>query len=80
MNMMVLRNAQGLHAPLRLAMELRSAKKVGRLPFLASSNVMYDSLTGKDWDIGPEDRFNTSEFWEVSGQPHAVVEKSLNIL
>lgn len=80
MNMTVLQNTQGLHAPLRLAMELRSAKKIGRLPFLASSNVMYDSLTGRDLQIGPEDVYNTSEFWEVSGQPHAVVEKFLGIL
>ncbi|XP_023029735.1 proteasome maturation protein [Leptinotarsa decemlineata] len=80
MNMTVLRNTQGLHAPLRLAMELKSAKRIGRLPFMPSSNVMHDALTGRDLDIGPEDIFNTPEFLEVSGQPHAVVERSLGLL
>ncbi|CAH1102337.1 unnamed protein product [Psylliodes chrysocephalus] len=80
MNLTILRNTQGLHAPLRINMELKSAKRIGRLPFLSSSNTMYDILMGKDVDIGPEDVFNTSEFSEVSCQPHAVVEKSLGIL
>ncbi|XP_056638206.1 proteasome maturation protein [Diorhabda sublineata] len=80
MNMTILRNTQGLHAPLRLAMELKSSKKIGRLPFLPSSNIMHEVLTGQDLEIGAEDIFNTSEFTEYSGQPHAVVEKSLGIL
>ncbi|XP_018579602.1 proteasome maturation protein [Anoplophora glabripennis] len=80
MNMTVLRNTQGLHAPLRITMELKSAQKIGRLPFLQSSNVMYDVLTGRDLEIGPEDIFNTPEFLEISGQPHAMVERSLGLL
>lgn len=32
-------NVQGLHAPLRLAMERRAVQQVGRLPFLPSSNL-----------------------------------------
>lgn len=80
MNMTILRNTQGLHAPLRIAMELKSAQKIGRLPFLQSSNVMHDVLTGRDLEIGPEDIFNTPEFLEVAGQPHAVVERSLGLL
>lgn len=80
MNMQVLRNTQGLHAPLRIAMELKSARKIGHLPFLKSSNIMMESLTGKDLEIMPEDLFNTGEFTEVAGMPHAVVEKSLGIL
>ncbi|KAK5643208.1 hypothetical protein RI129_007053 [Pyrocoelia pectoralis] len=80
MNMAILRNTQGMHAPLRLNMELLAAKKVGHLPFLPSSNAMHDSLTGRDLEIWPEDIFNTAEFREVAGQPHAVVEKSLGIL
>ncbi|KAJ8952971.1 hypothetical protein NQ314_007447 [Rhamnusium bicolor] len=59
MNLTVLSNTQGLHAPLRIAMELKSAKRIGRLPFLSSSNVMHDALTGRDLEIGPEDIFNT---------------------
>lgn len=79
MNLQILRNVQGLHAPLRIAMEFKSAKKVGHLPFLKSSNIMYESLTGQDLEIGPEDNFNTGEFIEVPIQPHAVVERSLGI-
>lgn len=78
--MVMMRNVQGLHAPLKFAMECKAAKQIGHLPFLSSSNIMLDVLTGKDIDIGPEDIFNTSEFREVAGQPHAVVEKSLAIL
>ncbi|KAF7405077.1 proteasome maturation protein [Vespula maculifrons] len=80
MNMVLLRNAQGLHAPLRLAMELKAAEKVGRLPFLPSSNIMRDVILGRDEEIGFEDILNTPEFREQMGQPHAVVEKSLGIL
>lgn len=43
--MTVLRNTQGLHAPLRLAMERRAAKQIGRLPFLPSSNLQLDVST-----------------------------------
>ncbi|KAK2588221.1 hypothetical protein KPH14_004256 [Odynerus spinipes] len=80
MNMVLLRNTQGLHAPLRLAMELKASEKIGRLPFLPSSNVMRDVILGKDEEIGFEDILNTAEFREQMGQPHAVVEKSLGIL
>ncbi|KAK4886576.1 hypothetical protein RN001_002847 [Aquatica leii] len=65
MNMVMLRNTQGLHAPLKITMELKAAKQIGRLPFLSSSNVMHDSLTGRDLEIGPEDVFNTAEFREI---------------
>ena len=49
--MIMLRNTQGLHAPLRLAMELKSTEKIGRLPFLPSSNLMRDVILGRDDDI-----------------------------
>lgn len=52
MNMVLLRNTQGLHAPMRLAMELKSTEKIGRLPFLPSSHMMKDVLLGKDEEIG----------------------------
>ncbi|XP_032668303.1 proteasome maturation protein [Odontomachus brunneus] len=80
MNMVLLKNTQGLHAPLRIAMELKATEKIGRLPFLSSSNVMRDVLLGKDQDIGFEDIFNTSEFREQMGQPHAVVENHFGFL
>ncbi|KAL6254272.1 proteasome maturation protein [Pogonomyrmex barbatus] len=80
MNMILLRNTQGLHAPLRIAMELKAAEKIGRLPFLPSSNIMKNVLLGHDQDIGFEDIFNTPEFREQMGQPHAVIENHLGIL
>ncbi|CAH2092056.1 unnamed protein product [Euphydryas editha] len=80
MNMAMLRNIQGLHAPMKLSMERKFASKVGRLPFMPSSNLQHDVFTGRYLDIGFEDILNTSEFCEVSGQPHAVVERSLGIL
>ncbi|EZA54366.1 hypothetical protein DMN91_002354 [Ooceraea biroi] len=80
MNMILLRNTQGLHAPLRMAMELKASEKIGRLPFLPSSNVMRDVLLARDLDIGFEDVFNTAEFREQMGQPHAIVEDRLGIL
>ncbi|XP_018319219.1 proteasome maturation protein [Agrilus planipennis] len=80
MNLVMLRNIQGLHAPLKISMELNAARKIGHLPFLPSSNVMLDSLTGKDLEIGAEDIFGIPEFWEVQGQPHAVCEKALGLL
>lgn len=78
--MVMLRNIQGLHAPLRIGMEMKAASKVGHLPFLPSSNAMLDTLSGSDIDVGPEDVFNTAEFREIAGQPHAMVERSLGIL
>ncbi|XP_078036510.1 proteasome maturation protein [Augochlora pura] len=80
MNMVLLRNTQGIHAPMRIAMELKAAERVGRLPFLPSSNMMRDVILGRDEEIGFEDILNTPEFREQMGQPHAVVEKSLGIL
>ncbi|GJQ65212.1 hypothetical protein Trydic_g7348 [Trypoxylus dichotomus] len=79
LNMVMMRNSQGLHAPLKYTMEYNAAKRIGHLPFLPSSNVMLDVLTGKDIEIGPEDIFNISEFREVAGQPHAMAERSLGI-
>ncbi|KAK1138101.1 hypothetical protein K0M31_002586 [Melipona bicolor] len=80
MNMVLLRNTQGLHAPMRLAMELKATEKIGRLPFLPSSHIMKDVLLGKDEEIGFEDILNVPEFREQMGQPHAIVEKNLGIL
>lgn len=76
----MIRNHQGLGAQLKYMMELKSASKVGRLPFLPSSNVSRDTLLGLDEMITPTDVFGTPEFSEKMCQPHAVVEKSLNIL
>ncbi|KPJ01936.1 Proteasome maturation protein [Papilio xuthus] len=71
MNMAMLRNIQGLHAPLKL---------IGRLPFLPSSNLQHEVLTGRDLDIGFEDILNIPDMCETAGQPHAVVERTLGLL
>ncbi|XP_041358938.1 proteasome maturation protein-like isoform X2 [Gigantopelta aegis] len=76
----MLRNLQGIHAPLRLQMERNIASKFQRLPGLTSSNVLYDTLTGKDETIDFEDIFNDPANCEKIGQPHVLMEKRLNIL
>ncbi|CAD7080127.1 unnamed protein product [Hermetia illucens] len=75
----MLRNREGLHAPLKLAMELRAANKVGRLPFLPSSNFQRDVLLGRDELVEFSDFLATEDMHEVMRQPHAVVERSLGI-
>ncbi|EOB02863.1 Proteasome maturation protein, partial [Anas platyrhynchos] len=57
-NFATLRNIQGLHAPLKLQMELRAVKQAQRLPFLHSSNMAVDTLRGNDECIGFEDILN----------------------
>ncbi|CAG9091338.1 unnamed protein product [Plutella xylostella] len=80
MNLAMLRNVQGLHAPMRLQMERKFASKIGHLPFLPRSNMQMEVLTGRHVEIGFEDILNVPEFCEVSGQPHAMVERSLGLL
>ncbi|GLH05840.1 hypothetical protein R5R35_007259 [Gryllus longicercus] len=75
MNMVTLRNVQGLHAPLRIGMELAAARRVGHLPFLSSSRAMEEVITGRDEEIGFEDILNTDEFREQMGRPSLVIEK-----
>ncbi|XP_028039155.1 proteasome maturation protein [Bombyx mandarina] len=80
LNLAMLRNVQGLHAPMKITMERKFASKVGRLPFLPSSNLQHDVLTGRYIDIGFEDILNTRDLCETAGQPHAVIERSLGLL
>lgn len=79
MNSHMILSHQGIGAQLKYLMEVRSAGKVGRLPFLPSSNISRDVLLGLDESISPSDVFGTSEFSEQMYQPHAVVEKKLGI-
>ncbi|XP_055696599.1 proteasome maturation protein [Lutzomyia longipalpis] len=80
LNMNILRNREGIHAPLKMTMEMQAVKKVGRLPFLQSSNASLDSLIGRDLCLDFTDFLNSPEFSETLRQPHAVMEKSLGIL
>ncbi|NXL90868.1 POMP protein, partial [Alectura lathami] len=79
-NFAMLRNIQGLHAPLKLQMELRAVKQAQRLPFLHSSNVALDTLRGNDECIGFEDILNDPSQSEVMGEPHTMVEYKLGLL
>ncbi|XP_027671465.2 proteasome maturation protein isoform X3 [Falco biarmicus] len=78
-NFATLRNIQGLHAPLKLQMELRAVKQVQRLPFLYSSNIALDTLRGNDESIGFEDILNDPSQSEVMGEPHMMMEYKLGL-
>ncbi|CRK96693.1 CLUMA_CG009865, isoform A [Clunio marinus] len=80
LNSQMIRNHHGIGAQLRYMMEINSASKVGRLPFLPSSNVSRDVLLGLDEMITPADIYGTPEFSEKVCQPHAVMEKRMGIL
>jgi proteasome maturation protein len=73
-------NHHGMGAQLKYMMELNAVSKVGRLPFLPSSNIARDVLLGLDEVLSPTDFFGTAEFSEKMAQPHAVMEKQLGIL
>ncbi|ETN62545.1 proteasome maturation protein [Anopheles darlingi] len=79
LNMQMLRQREGLAAPLKLTMELKAVSKVGHLPFLPSTNIARDVLTGRDEMIEFSDIFNTPDHQEIIRQPHAVMEKVLGI-
>uniref|UniRef100_A0A669QT80 Proteasome maturation protein n=1 Tax=Phasianus colchicus TaxID=9054 RepID=A0A669QT80_PHACC len=79
-NFAMLRNIQGLHAPLKLQMELRAVKQAQRLPFLHSSNMALDTLRGNDECIGFEDILNDPSQSEVMGEPHMMMEYKLGLL
>ncbi|XP_050417010.1 proteasome maturation protein [Patella vulgata] len=72
MDLAMLRNMQGMHMPLRLKMEQTIASKMQRLPCLASSNIMLDTLTGRNTTVDFEDVFNVCDEAEVLGHPHVL--------
>ncbi|GFN82241.1 proteasome maturation protein-like [Plakobranchus ocellatus] len=80
MDYVMLKNSQGVHAPLKLKMEQFATSKMQRLPCLNSSNLMADILSGRDELIGFEDILNNPADSEVMGQPHAMVERRLGLL
>ncbi|KAK3699941.1 hypothetical protein QZH41_016600, partial [Actinostola sp. cb2023] len=55
LDMRMLRNTQGLQAPLRLQMECAVASKIQRLPCLPSSMIALDTLLGTGESIEFED-------------------------
>ncbi|XP_064608709.1 proteasome maturation protein-like [Liolophura sinensis] len=80
MDLGMLRNSQGLHAPLKLQMERQTALKMRRLPGLHSSDIMINTLTGLDEMITFEDILNNPADAETMGNPHVLMEKRLNLL
>ncbi|XP_065222122.1 proteasome maturation protein [Planococcus citri] len=75
MNMNMLRNVQGIHAPLRISMELRANKKVGRLPFMASSNLSSDIIMGRDDTIDFSDILYPADVHEQLNRPYVAMER-----
>nr|CAB3265041.1 proteasome maturation protein [Phallusia mammillata] len=74
-----LRNSQGIHAPLRLQMEINAANKaITRLPCLPSSNFARDILDGNDDTICDGNMFSIEDF-ETIGDPHAMMEHRLGL-
>ncbi|KAK3763833.1 hypothetical protein RRG08_050197 [Elysia crispata] len=80
MDFVMLKNSQGIQAPLKLKMEHFAASKMQRLPCLNSSNLMADILSGREELIGFEDILNNPAESEVMGQPHAMVERRMGLL
>ncbi|XP_053399954.1 proteasome maturation protein-like isoform X1 [Mercenaria mercenaria] len=76
----MLRNIQGIHAPLRLQMEHSIVRKMKRLPGLPSSNVLEDSLTGRDEMLEFDDIFNYGDERMTLQMPHIQIEKDLKLL
>ncbi|KAK2550888.1 Proteasome maturation protein [Acropora cervicornis] len=75
----MLRNTQGLQAPLKLQMERAMASKIQRLPCLPSSMIALDTLMGTDECIGFEDFLNVAGDSEVTCDPHLTMEYKLGL-
>ncbi|EDO45722.1 predicted protein [Nematostella vectensis] len=79
LDMKMLRNTQGLHAPLKLQMERAVTSKIRRLPCLPSSMVALDTVLGTDDVIGFEDYLGDPLDQEVMGDAHSLMERKLGI-
>ncbi|KXJ19511.1 proteasome maturation protein [Exaiptasia diaphana] len=75
LDMRMLRNTQGLHAPLRLQMECAVTSKIQRLPCLPSSMIALDTLMGSDDSIGFEDILGAPGDLETMGDIHSIMER-----
>lgn len=79
-NMQMLRRNEGIAAPMKIMMEMQAFKQVGRLPFLPSSRVHLDVITGRDETIDFNDFLGAEEFSERLCQPQVMAEKKLNFM
>lgn len=73
--MVSLRNQQGLHAPMKLAAELKATRSIGRLPFMESSGLSTATLRGDDEKMDFSDFLGLPEFDERNLVPHVVMER-----
>ncbi|XP_014260284.1 proteasome maturation protein [Cimex lectularius] len=80
MQMTILRNTQGLHAPIKLGAELWAAKQVGRLPFMESSGLATATIKSTDDMLDFTDILSLPEQDEHLLMPHVVMEHKLGIL
>lgn len=78
LNMRMLRQHEGLGAPLRIMMEMNAYKRVGHLSCLPSSRIHLDVITGRDEMIDFTDFLGGAEFSERLINPHEAVEKKFN--
>nr|CAG4648399.1 EOG090X0J8E [Moina brachiata]SVE93381.1 EOG090X0J8E [Moina brachiata] len=80
-SMNILKNIQGMHAPLRLHMEKQALKlaDAGHLPCLYRHNASMDALTGRDMRLDFEDFLATPFDSEVATNPQLAIERHLNI-
>ncbi|TPP62135.1 Proteasome maturation factor UMP1 domain-containing protein [Fasciola gigantica] len=79
--MRILAANDGIHAPLRLAMEERIMRRIQpRLPGLYSHHPLAAQLDGSLDDIDVTDFLNPPEDAEYVGMPHLLMEKKLGIL
>ncbi|CAB3997511.1 proteasome maturation -like [Paramuricea clavata] len=73
-DMMMLRDIQGLHAPLKLQLERSLASQKQRLPCLPSSMVALETLLGFDTTIDFDDFLNDPYDSEIARDVHSVME------
>ncbi|XP_050532115.1 uncharacterized protein LOC126900447 [Daktulosphaira vitifoliae] len=75
--LMGLMRTQGMHMPLRLAMEKKVFESVGRLPILKSSHLHKEVLNDTLDTITELDYLNPSEFNETLVPSFVVMDKDL---
>ncbi|CAL8069859.1 unnamed protein product [Calicophoron daubneyi] len=79
--MKVLAAVEGIHVPMRLAMEKRIMRRIQpRLPGLYSYHPLAAQLDGSLDDVDVTDFLNAAEDAETVGTPHLLMERRLNIL
>ncbi|KAJ8520338.1 hypothetical protein ONZ45_g2800 [Pleurotus djamor] len=74
----LLRNAQGMHAPMRLLMERRIVSENPHMPGFDDSNIHLDILMGRDETIEPSDIFGLADT-KLPLNAHSEMEKKRRI-